>query len=81
MKDQYERIKKKKEIINRFKNGEELYKTSPLFNASIQMMSEGVSIYDVFESAIIEMERCHKSFSDHLLQFGSANHLDMFNPK
>jgi hypothetical protein len=53
-------------LLEMFKHGEELYRSSPIFNQAIQMMIEGISIYDVFEEVIISSERIQRAFTDYV---------------
>lgn len=61
-----ERYLKITEILKKFKNGEELYKKSPLFNQATQMMIEGVDVYDVLEEIIKAAERTSNAFEDYV---------------
>jgi hypothetical protein len=36
-------------LLNRFKNGKELYNTSPLFNTIINTILQGNSLYEIIE--------------------------------
>jgi len=56
------------ELLAKFKNGEELYKKSPLFNQAIQMMVEGLDVYQVLEEIILANERTQKAFNDYVLR-------------
>ena len=64
----YERHIKTGEIIKRFKNGESLFISSPLFNTSIQMMVDGMSIEDVFEQIVIAQQRTQRAFEEYVLR-------------
>jgi len=61
-----ERYAKLSELIKEFKNGEELYKRSPIFNVCIQQMLEGATIHEVFEDVIKIHERTNNAFSDYV---------------
>jgi hypothetical protein len=63
-----ERYLKITELLKEFKNGEELYKKSPIFHQSIQMMAEGLSPFETLEQVIIACERTQKSFEDYMLR-------------
>ena len=62
----HERYLKITELLNKFKNGEELYKKSPLFNQAIQVMVEGQSVYDVLEQIVLAAERTNHAFEDYV---------------
>jgi len=53
-------------ILKNFKNGEELYKNSAMFNKCIQMMLEGMNVYDVLEQVIQGNERTLRAFDDYI---------------
>lgn len=61
-----ERHKKITEIIGKFKNGEELYRRNAVFNKAIQMMVEGMDVYDVFEQVILSAEQTQRAFEDYI---------------
>lgn len=59
-----ERHEKITELLSRFKNGEELYRRSALFNKAIQMMVDGMDEFEVLEQIILLNERTERAFSD-----------------
>lgn len=61
--DRYQKIT---EILAKFKNGEELYKTNAMFNQSVQMMVEGLNEYEVLEQVILASERTQRAFEDYI---------------
>lgn len=63
--DNYQEIT---EILEKFKNGEELYRNSALFNKAVQMMAEGMNIYEVFEAILKVYEQTDKAFEDYILR-------------
>ena len=61
-----ERYFKITELLTKFKNGEELYKKSSLFHQSLQLMAEGMSVYEVLEQVILSCERMQNAFEDYM---------------
>lgn len=53
-------------IISKFKNGEELYRKSALFNRSVQMLVRGVDVYDLIENLIQVTEDTQKAFEQYI---------------
>jgi hypothetical protein len=47
-----ERHNKTKEIFSKFKNGEELYRTSSTFNMVVHMMVEDVDVHTIIQDLI-----------------------------
>lgn len=41
-----------REVIDRFKEGEKLYNTSPLFNRCVHSIAAGVDVYEILETLI-----------------------------
>lgn len=64
-----DRYYKTREILNKFKNGEKLYKKSPQFNKCVHMLVDGTDIYSVLEDIIIANEALQHAFEDHLLNY------------
>lgn len=58
---------KTKEVICRFKNGEELYHKSALFNMVVQMLVRGADIYETMEQLIYTTEDTQKAFEHHIM--------------
>lgn len=54
------------ELLSKFKNGEELYSKSPMFNKAIQMMLEGMNEFEVLEEIILANERTQRAFEDYV---------------
>ena len=63
---QNERYQKITELLEKFKNGKELYKTNPMFNQAIQMMVEGMDEFEVIEQIILTNERISRAFEDYI---------------
>jgi hypothetical protein len=63
-----ERCQKITEILRMFKNGEELYKKSPLFNSAVQMMVEGMDMPEILEQTILACERTQRAFEDYVIR-------------
>lgn len=63
-----ERYQKIDELVQKFKNGEELYRTSPMFNTTIQMMVKGLTVYEAFEQIILAHERTQRAFEDYVMR-------------
>lgn len=63
-----ERHEKITELLSRFKNGEELYRRSALFNKAIQMMVDGMDEFEVLEQIILLNERTERAFSDYVVR-------------
>lgn len=61
--DRYHKIT---EILVKFKNGEELYKRSPMFNQAVQMMVNGMNEFEVLEQIILANERIQQAFEDYI---------------
>ena len=53
MKTAEQRHKETDELIAKFKNGVHLYRTDPIYHRIIQMMIDGMNIYDVIEHMLI----------------------------
>jgi len=61
-----ERYQKITKLLEKFKNGKELYKTNPMFNQAIQMMVEGMNEFEVLEQVILASERTSRAFEDYI---------------
>lgn len=61
-----ERHKKITEILEKFKNGKELYKRNAVFNKAVQMMVDGMDVYDVLEQVILSAEQTQRAFQDYM---------------
>lgn len=61
-----ERHNKITELIGKFKNGEELYRTNATFNVAINALVEGADVYDVLEQVIVSKEQLTKTFTDYI---------------
>ena len=61
-----ERYLKITKLLKEFKNGEELYKKSPMFNQAIQMMVDGLSSYEALEQIVLACERTQRAFEDYM---------------
>lgn len=61
-----ERFQKITELLSKFKNGEELYKRSAMFNQAIQLMVEGMNEFEVLEQIIIASDRTQRAFEDYV---------------
>jgi hypothetical protein len=64
----YERYNKTDEIVSKFKNGEKLFHTSPLFNTVVQQMVDGMTIYEAMEAVISISELNIKAFEQYVLR-------------
>jgi len=63
---QNERYQKITELLEKFKNGKELYKRNSMFNQAIQMMVEGMNEFEVLELVILANERTSRAFEDYV---------------
>jgi len=63
---QRERFDKISKLLQKFKNGEDLYRKSALFNQAIQMMVEGMNEFEVLEQVILANERTINAFTDYV---------------
>ena len=61
-----ERHKKITEVIAKFKNGEELYRRNAVFNKVIQLLVDGMDVYDVLEQVVLTAEQTQKAFEDYM---------------
>jgi len=50
--NEQDRYQKTKEVIGKFKNGEERYRNSPTFNVVVQMLVRGADPYEVIDQLI-----------------------------
>jgi len=66
--DSQERYYKVTELLKEFKNGRELYEKSPMFHQAIQMMVDGLSLYEAMEQIIIACERTQHAFEDYIMR-------------
>ncbi len=55
------------EIIARFKNGEERYRTSVTFNRVVQMLARGVNTFEVIDQLITITDDTRKAFEQYML--------------
>jgi len=62
-----ERYLKITKLLKKFENGEKLYKESPMFYQCIQMMIEGVDVYEILEQIIQAYEWTQKAVARHLV--------------
>lgn len=54
-------------LLPKFKKGEELYNTSPIFNTIIhQMIINDLDVYEALEEVILMNERTQEAFEDHI---------------
>ena len=63
-----ERYYKITELLKEFKNGEKLYKESPMFHQAIQMIADGLSPYEAMEQIIMACERTRHAFEDYMMR-------------
>lgn len=56
------------ELVLRFKNGRERYRTSPTFNVMIQMLARGESEYDVIDTLCQRLDDQIKAFEQYALR-------------
>jgi hypothetical protein len=56
------------DVINKFKNGKELYNTSPLFNSIINTILQGNSLYKIIEDLCEMIFELNQKFSEQLTQ-------------
>jgi len=56
------------ELIRKFKNGQELYNKSAMFNQIIHMLASGVDIYVILEDMIIIHEEKIKELEEYMLK-------------
>ena len=61
-----ERYHKITDLLSKFKNGEEMYKRSALFNRCIQMMVDGATPFETLEQMVLINERTQKAFEDYM---------------
>lgn len=54
------------EIVSKFKKGKERYKTSALFNRTVQMLVRGADKYEVIEQLITITEDTQKAFEQYI---------------
>lgn len=59
---------KTEEILSKFKNGEELYNKSALFNRTVQMIVRGVTEFEVIEQLIQITEDNTKAFEQYIIR-------------
>jgi len=64
--NQNERYQKINELLKKFKNGEDLYRKSPMFNKAIQMMVEGMNEFEVLEQIVLTSEQINRAFEDYI---------------
>lgn len=53
------------EVIDRFKNGKELYKKNASFNMIVQMLAKGENPYDVIEGLVKSNEDIQSAFTQY----------------
>lgn len=56
MENKFEHIRKTEEIISRFKNGNQLYLKSAVFNRMVQMLARGMTEYEVMQEMVMLIE-------------------------
>lgn len=66
--------RKTDECIARFKNGKELYRTSPLFNRIVQMLVRDENPYDLIEELIQITDDTQKAFSQYVVRDSRPHH-------
>lgn len=54
-------------LLQKFRGGAELMKTSAMFDKAIMMMASGESVYSVLEQVIIQQEKLTKEFERYVL--------------
>jgi len=66
--NQEEAYKKTDEVLAKFKNGKELFRTSVLFNKTVQMLVRDTDPYEMIEALIKINENTQQSFEQHLMR-------------
>ena len=64
--EQVDSYRKTDEIVAKFKNGEERYKTSPTFNRVVQMLVRDCDIYEVIDQLITITDDTQKAFEQYV---------------
>lgn len=62
-----EHYKKLDDIISKFKNGKELYKTSATFNRVVQMLARDVDPIEIIEQLIVMEIDMTNAFQHHIV--------------
>jgi len=64
----YKHYQKTDECIDRFKNGRERYKTSPVFNMVIQMLVRDMDPYEIIDQLCQTNDDQRKAFEQYVMR-------------
>lgn len=63
-----ENYKKTDEVISKFRNGQDLFRKSPLFNRAVQMLVRDVDPYELIAHLIQVTEDTQKALENQILR-------------
>ena len=79
--DLHDRFNKTDELLKNFKNGQDLYNKSALFNSAIQMMVDGMTVYEALEVMVSVAEKGQKAFEDYVVKNNNIGVIIMADEK